>query len=732
MLMATATTRPDPNLIYSVPIQTYFVDKDTGAPLSGGTVTFYKDTARTELKPIYQVNEDTPNNFSYTELDNPVTLTSVGTFASDDGDDINVFLYPYVGDPSDDVRKDVELYYVVVKNSNGVAQETRSAWPPVINGATSGGNTFATSANQITNEQFINVNGSGDVTYNVSGTNTVTEVAPGWFALTSGTGVITVSQQAIADTVDTKGTGAPYALEIRSTAPSALSLYQRLNSSPYLLAGGFVYGSVLVAALDGGSAQSITLSYKPSSGTEAIFNTFSTTDDEVFTQIAGTVATDKDNTQEAPEGYVDFLIALRPNITFQITSAQMMGVSNLADTVVFPQSSINQQTNKLYWNDKPQLEYKPIPSYLIGWDFPFNPAQFGVSGTVGAIGANKSKYIWDQTIAFQTVDNSIGFDRDGDTLALKIRPSADTSFALIQYLDATQARELLQQRMAARMQAHVSTGTLSGTLSLYWTDDATLPDLNSTDYKSLVSGITDGVPAVENGSWTKVPYLGNTNATFSLSTTSAEFSFSGFDDVSGDGKTTATFFAVVLAFDTFTATRDLFLDYCSLMGGDIATRPAPMTREQTIAQCQAFYEKSYDNLVSVGTASIGAGSLQKNQTIISNVGSSQTILYPSQFQFNYNSIKRTANPVVTLYSVSSSGTAGTVQANVYYNGSSVAVGDKTVTSFWIKTDLGQKGVNYILANANSLLTYGVASATTPASGFIQFQYSVDARLGLVV
>jgi len=62
---------------------------------------------------------------------------------------------------------------------------------------------------------------------------------------------------------------------------------------------------------------------------------------------------------------------------------------------------VPRQIDHLFHYYKPLLAYKPIPSALIGWDFPTNPAQFGVTGSTGAIGANKSAYAWDQTILFQ-------------------------------------------------------------------------------------------------------------------------------------------------------------------------------------------------------------------------------------------------------------------------------------------------------------------------------------------
>ena len=39
------------------------------------------------------------------------------------------------------------------------------------------------------------------------------------------------------------------------------------------------------------------------------------------------------------------------------------------------QNSVNRQNDYLFHYYNPLLQYKPIESFLIGWDFPVNPAQ---------------------------------------------------------------------------------------------------------------------------------------------------------------------------------------------------------------------------------------------------------------------------------------------------------------------------------------------------------------------
>lgn len=127
-------------------LQSYFVDKLTGEPLDGGQVYFYKDNDRTEFKDIYQLT-GTYGSYSYVALPNPITLSSVGTIQDDDGNDIIPYYHPYAD------NGEIELYYVVVKASDGTPQWTREAWPN-----TSGQNSPDSgneSLNYIPNGQFL-------------------------------------------------------------------------------------------------------------------------------------------------------------------------------------------------------------------------------------------------------------------------------------------------------------------------------------------------------------------------------------------------------------------------------------------------------------------------------------------------------------------------------------------------------------------------------------------------
>lgn len=112
----------NPKYVTAPSIQSYLVDKDSGLPLSGGKIFYYRDTNRTELKSVYEL-QGNQANYTYAPLPNPVILSAVGTIQDNNGNDVIPYYYPF------DEFGDVDLYYIVVQNSLGVPQFTRQAWP---------------------------------------------------------------------------------------------------------------------------------------------------------------------------------------------------------------------------------------------------------------------------------------------------------------------------------------------------------------------------------------------------------------------------------------------------------------------------------------------------------------------------------------------------------------------------------------------------------------------------
>lgn len=147
------STFPDSRLIADADLEQYLVDKDTGFPLAAGVVTFYRDVNRTELKSVYQLT-GSPGAYTFAVLENPLTLSAVGTFQDELGNNIVPYYFPYEGTP--DIAGstgEIDLYFVTVSSSDSIFQFDREAWPP--NVTATDVNTVGQARNFIPNGQFL-------------------------------------------------------------------------------------------------------------------------------------------------------------------------------------------------------------------------------------------------------------------------------------------------------------------------------------------------------------------------------------------------------------------------------------------------------------------------------------------------------------------------------------------------------------------------------------------------
>jgi hypothetical protein len=127
-------------------LQELFRDKDDGTPLAGGEIFFFRDKARTEPKPVYQLT-GAPDDPVYVELPNPLPLTGIGSTSDGFGSDIKIYYNPF------DENGDEDLYFIEVFNSQGVSQFTRESWPQQIDTSTADSLTFVENFYQ--NSQFL-------------------------------------------------------------------------------------------------------------------------------------------------------------------------------------------------------------------------------------------------------------------------------------------------------------------------------------------------------------------------------------------------------------------------------------------------------------------------------------------------------------------------------------------------------------------------------------------------
>lgn len=116
-------------LVAAPMLQDYLVDKTTGTPLAGGKIFLYQDTSRTTFKDwFYQTG--TPGNYTYPTLDNPLTLSSVGTIQDPNGNDVIPFFYPFDENNANIVQTYfIQVYSTLSDGSIALLQFTRENFP---------------------------------------------------------------------------------------------------------------------------------------------------------------------------------------------------------------------------------------------------------------------------------------------------------------------------------------------------------------------------------------------------------------------------------------------------------------------------------------------------------------------------------------------------------------------------------------------------------------------------
>lgn len=600
------------NPLYVVPInlEEFFVDHNDGFPLANGTIEFWVDDNRTDPKTVYELT-GAPPNYTYTALPNPLNLSNVGTPVNNSGDPVSIYYYPY------DEDGEIELYYVVVRDSSGTIQFTKQGWPNTTDSG-SGPEQNPNITNELSNPQFVDINFSltNPLTISFSGSSTTTiAIAPKWDLVVehSGSGTVVVQRNAIVGT-SAYPYNPPYTLTITPGLNiTSLNLRQRLLNNPDVFApapggtDGYLSGSVLLAP---GSA--LDIKYQPN-GQAAQTILSATNSTGAYAQFNDTVQlTAANNTNDGDDGYVDILLDLSISAATTLSNVQIMGLDSDATEVNYDQNTTNRQRDQLFNYYNPLLQYKPIPSYLVGWDFPLNPTQLGETVAASAIGANKSKYVWDQTILFQTANSGAGITRSASgNGAIRVTAAATTQFALIQYLPQAVARRILQEALSVNIAALTSKANgLSGTVSLWYTTDGSLPSTVGSNNSLVLTLDANGKPATFNGNWTEVTRNGLGDAQFTVTDDDGllfnNYGFQGWS-LNGDSAVdTATFFAIVVGFASMSIADNIDIGSISLVPGDIPTRPAPQAPDEVTRECQYYYQKSFQ-LTTAAAQNLGLG-----------------------------------------------------------------------------------------------------------------------------
>lgn len=712
----------DPLYIPLFTIEEVILDKDTGLPLSGGVVKFFRDSQRATPKDVFQISGSSPN-YTFTDIGSVFTLGISGTFVDINGNPFVPYAYPY------DAAGNVDLYYVTVESSGGTAQFVRQAVPHIPE-ANIPPSELTSTENELSNSQFVEVNfPPGITTLSVTGTNTVTSIAPGWDLITSGTGSVTIERlEPINASVPTNP---PYALRINadSALGASVTLRQRLNNSPSLNRGNYISATFTIAVLGGGSS-ALSMIYAPSTGTSTtLIPSVNVSTDGSYHSYPGNALIPQQANTAASTGYVDINLIIPTSRNLAITSLQIVGVS-FSEDIPFDEQTADRQKDHLFHYYEDAAVHQPKSNLLTGWIFGQNPWQFRTTANTNVA---TNTYTADQTIVVQQayVDGAVGNNISvaqgtaAQNLAFNVRAvTASNKFALIQYLDPSTVAPYWGRTLSVMLRGLLilgATHTTTPKFKLRLMYRTTLPATTAQAVPvSSWTNIDNSIPGLAG--WTYITAIND--PTYTLTATAQNFAFNGFVLPASSASTMTLGIMVVMMnnLDSTGTPDQLLFQEVSLAHSDFAVKAAPETFDETLRKCQYYYEKSYESSVLPGTVT-ATGAL--TNLMASSLNQDSGKAFPAPFWWAYNSVKR-AVPTTLIYN-SLTGTVGSVHSEAYTAGSITTQAENTVATFWTLAANSTKSISYVVTGAGELVT---GASATNSSCIIRYHFTADARLGI--
>lgn len=696
------------------PLQQQLWDKTLNVPLAGGIVRFFEDSNRSNPKNVYELTGSGPGSYTYVNIGSTLVLSGIGTYIDSSGGNIPVYLWPYDGTPTSS-QLIPDNYYITVTSSTGVFQFDIINWPGIQSSGS--GNGSSTSDNIISNGQFVDVDFPSTATSSspqsfTLAANAVTEIAPNWSVVTTGAGTVNVWQIPVSDS------GAPgnpaYALGISTTGFSApVQLRQRI-AAPRILSNTPVSATFIAECT---TTATVSMTYTPSitnisqtictgSATSAGFS--------IVSNLSPVNLTNPGN----GTGFVDVAIVFPAGVSMVFSCVQLCAAINNA-IVSYIQETPEREIDHLFHYFQPKINFKPINSLLVGWDFALNPQQFGVTSFSTTAG-----YVWDQTIC-QSVVGTVNVAQSASGGFQFATTNANEAIYMLQYLSSKQALLTALSRLSVNLEAYASTSNVIARVYLFYGNlSSTIPTLATTIGTLAASGVFTLTAA----NWAQINQSPAFSNQVTLGTSSSDFGFSSWDNTA-NSSTTANF-AIVVTFACPTSATNVVVQSTSCVPGDIPTRPASKTLNETLRDCQYYYEDTRPYRLTLAEMSSVANP---------NAGTPFAEGFASGFSVMYDTPKR-VNPQFFIYSQVP--TLGSVTATLFYATSTNTLNfinpDITFLSFWTNTFSNVEGITWETASLtpiaqviNGISPGGVSATLYNSSCQIGYYYIADARLGVV-
>jgi hypothetical protein len=677
------------------PLQQQLWDKTLNVPLAGGFVNFFHDNARTTPKDVYELVGTGPGSYSYVDIGSMLTLSGIGTYIDSSGGNIPIYLWPFTGTPNDQPPSTTaDNYYVTVYSATGVFQFDIPNWPGV-QGNGGGGGATSTSENIISNGQFVDVDfpvtatPTSPQTFNIASGTVTTEVAPDWSVITTGTGTVSVWQIPISGATTNIGNPA-YALGISTTGFSLpIQLTQKILA-PRILASTPV-SATFIAQSNGGNV-TLSMTYTPSitSASQTLASgTAISADYSVIANASPVLITNPG----VGNGSVNVSIVIPAGTSVNISCVQLCAAIN--NTIVgYIQETPEREIDHLFHYFQRKINFKPISSLLVGWDFALNPAQFGATRTI----TTTPSYVWDQTIGASAVNN-VNVSRPSAIFPVMAAvTTGDTdAFYLLQYLTGPQACETAASNLSVNINAYANNhpGVVITVYLFAGNSSSTIPLISGGTIGTIASS---GVFTLTAANWSLISQFPAYGNSATINTFHLDYGFSGWptDPVLGVRKN----FAIVVTFAVPTSGTQVIVESISCSPGDIPTRPAPQTPDEVLRECQYYYQKSFaQGVIPAQAVGVGRGEYYNVQNVgAANAAGSFTGI---NFQVPMRGVPAIAlfdpvNADANIYNFATSSVwTGCVAANVSPNG------------FWISgTTPGGSAIGNLIAiqwTANAVL-----------------------------
>lgn len=600
--------------------------------------------------------------------------------------------------------------------------------------------------NQISNSNFSQINFVSPLVITTAGTYLI---APGWELVLTGAGSTTITQLIFSGSENII-TDPAYALEISNNGWTEAYIRQRFHNNGAIWANGAITMSLTASANT--SAQTISLIYAPNAPgvpQEVATGLIGTGNYVVLSGAINLPASG--NSSVSTSAYIDMTIQLPPTGSVNITNFQVIGQTdpiidpatqmpyiNIPSALIpsYQQESQERLIDHLFHYYKNQLVIKPKKSLLTGWNFPLNPFQY-VTTTVTTNTAITS-YICDQTILRQELASQIQsgentIDQRLNLLIKAVTAATNTRFALIQYIDSTTILPYWSYVLAAFARARIFTSHGTAVhLKCRLIYQAGLPPAIS-NIEPIASWAPASDPAFALG-WTAITPLNDPayllpNA-YAIDEVSGEtaypyFSFDGFQ-MPNASNTSMTLGIVIYTMDNLNATSgtedSIAFDKISLIPSYFGADAQSQTFDESLRDCQFYYEKSYDISDLPGTTTT-------NNTYFAEqlAGDSSPIhFYSRSFNINYKAVKRSQTQTITFYSPV---TGSSAQVHGYIlNGSSPSADADLAITNWNQFTSGEDASCFKPVNTTGLIT--LSQANNVAEAYLLTHYTIDARLGV--